>query len=450
MFTQAGPDRRTSVDEGLIVLHRSLSVRIPKEAIWDDAWLEIAVEACIAQDLEATASDALKVGLEVPDGFRHGGSQNEIAGKVEAGSEIVFVLSTAPYAEDRSVLIMPRAEPRHQPRRQRAELMTSASTIKTSQRITPAPYEGVDSLSDALAMTQLVIDGNRYPPGNVSLPRESLPIGSGAIELFVDDQGVAQVLDQLKINTKDVWIACIAFGSVVAESCILFNQSLASFQSPHTVELQGDPLVFDSPNGFDTRVALYLRSNLKPRAFRPHRSGTWLALAGFSVSPYASLSRFCPVPMDDAIRRRYGLPKGCMSYVRVGDGVLDAEALEDEIDVFVDLSILRLLQENPEEPLATYIQLDLVSETLVAIITRAAEQIGHSELTSFEDMRAAGLPIAQRHVRSRKIGWCRSGRSARRGRRGSRPREELRGSTRRNAQDHLTSASSRLVNYPCF
>ena len=71
-----------------------------------------------------------------------------------------------------------------------------------------------------------------------------------------------------------------------------------------------------------------------------------------------------------------------MSYVQGGDGVLAPEALEDEIEVFVDLSILRLLQENPEEPLATYIQLDLVSETLSAIIARAAEAIGHSELAN--------------------------------------------------------------------
>ena len=61
-----------------------------------------------------------------------------------------------------------------------------------------------------------------------------------------------------------------------------------------------------------------------------------------------------------------------MSYVQVGDGVLSTDSLDDEVEVFVDVSILRLLQENPEEPLAAYVQLDLVSDTISAIISRGS------------------------------------------------------------------------------
>jgi hypothetical protein len=269
-------------------------------------------------------------------------------------------------------------------------------TIKASQRILARPYEGVDDLSSALELTELVIDGTPYSPGNVNLPRESLPIKSGKIRLFLDVDGVAHVLDEAGIAPKDVSVACIAFGSVVAESCTIFDQSLADFQSPKTVEIQGDPLIFDSPNGFDLRIALFLRSNLRRRAFRPRKAGIWLALAGFSVSPYTSQSRFCPVPMDDTIRARYGLPASCMSYVQVGEVVLLTDALEDEVEVFVDLAILRLIQENPQEPLATFVQLDLVSETLSAMIHRAAEQLSeNSGFSSVEDMQAARRPIAR-------------------------------------------------------
>ena len=151
------------------------------------------------------------------------------------------------------------------------------------------------------------------------------------------------------IDAKNVSVACVAFGSVIAESCTLFNQSLADFRSPQSVELQGDPLVFASPNGFDCRVALYLRTNLRPKA-PPSSIGTWLAIASFSRLP---LCLFVEV-LSGADGRRipkvsYGLPKSCMSYVQVGDGVLAADALEDESKYSWISPSFDLLQENPDE-----------------------------------------------------------------------------------------------------
>ncbi len=284
-------------------------------------------------------------------------------------------------------------------------MTTSDLTIKTSQRLLARPYEGVDSLSAALELTMLHIDGKSYPQGNVSLSRESLPLKSGELEIFLDVDRVLEVIEPLRIDATDLAVACVALGSVIAASCTVFDEGVVDCTFPRTVELQGDPFVFESPNGFDMRVVLYLRTDLRPRAFRPHRSGTWLALAAFSVFPSTSLSRFCPVPMDDVIRGRYGLPKSCMSYVEVGDNVLSADALDDEIEVFVDLSILRLLQENPDEPLATYVQLDLVSETLCALLSKAAEQVSeHGEFNSVEDMQSAQRPIARIFVEVAKSG----------------------------------------------
>jgi hypothetical protein len=64
-----------------------------------------------------------------------------------------------------------------------------------------------------------------------------------------------------------------------------------------------------------------------------------------------------------------------------------------------------LLQENPEEPLATYVQLDLVSETLCALLSKAAEQVSeHGEFNSVEDMQSARRPIARIFVEVAKSG----------------------------------------------
>jgi hypothetical protein len=88
-----------------------------------------------------------------------------------------------------------------------------------------------------------------------------------------------------------------------------------------------------------------------------------------------------------------------MTYVRIGDGVLEAESLEEEVDVFVDVNVLRLLQENPFDPLSMYMQLELVILTLVSVITKVASQAqdasGPYAYSNVEDLDTPAMQLAQ-------------------------------------------------------
>ena len=94
----------------MIVLERSVSVKIPDEPSWADATLDVAIEASIAQDLEATASEPVDLHVRAPKGFTWLESSGSFVGSVAPGSEVIFTLKTGPYPEDRSILILPRAE----------------------------------------------------------------------------------------------------------------------------------------------------------------------------------------------------------------------------------------------------------------------------------------------------------------------------------------------------
>jgi hypothetical protein len=94
----------------MIVLERSLLVTIPDESRWDDAILDVVIEASIAQDVEANASDPVEVIVRPPKGFTHVESGASLSGRVGPGSDVVFTLKTEPYPEDRSLLILPKAE----------------------------------------------------------------------------------------------------------------------------------------------------------------------------------------------------------------------------------------------------------------------------------------------------------------------------------------------------
>jgi hypothetical protein len=108
-FRGAKPDRRKRVDEGTIVLERSLSLKIPNDSKWENAKLDVIIEASIAQDLDATTSDPVKVDIHPPDHFNRVDPSGLYSGTVSPGWEVVFTLTTAPYPEDRSLLILPKA-----------------------------------------------------------------------------------------------------------------------------------------------------------------------------------------------------------------------------------------------------------------------------------------------------------------------------------------------------
>ena len=180
----------------------------------------------------------------------------------------------------------------------------------------------------------------------------------------------------------------------------MFNHVLSSIESPVVLDLNGDRSIFESPSGFDVRIILYLSEDLEPQGFRPHKWGTWLSIATFSIAPFSSMSRFSPIPLDESQRKYLGLPKECMSYVEVVEDLIEVDSLEDAISVFVDISILRLLQENPKEPLALYVQLDLVMSTLNAIVFAVARQLqGSGQYASYQDLvlskKAVTKPVTE-------------------------------------------------------
>jgi len=244
------------------------------------------------------------------------------------------------------------------------------ATLSASHSFLTRPYPGLETLQLALDSVELVIGANRYPAGNVPLPGEALPLKTATIEIFIDLEEIQLAAEQLRLSLSSLRVACVIYGSVIAESHVVSNVALADISSPHSVLISGSPMITESPNGLDVRVFLYLAERLNEDNLRPHIPGTWLAFTEFRVVPFTALSRFSPTPLDNDVRKHFGLPAKCMTYVSVGDDLLDADSLDEEIEVYVDVAILRLLQEAPTAPLASYIQLDLVALTLTTIISK--------------------------------------------------------------------------------
>jgi hypothetical protein len=251
------------------------------------------------------------------------------------------------------------------------------ATIRTAGEELVRPYSGLEWLMTALDGTLLSIGGSSYSPGRIVVVPELLPTPDARLEVYFDEAGLREVLgsETLQIPPSEVVLSCRAFGSVVARSQTLGEWTVDVASSPIEIDLAGDPLIFESPNGFDVRVALVLRSELKPQEFRPHRAGTWLSSCRFSIMPATSGSMFAVLPLDEAVRTRLALPKGCTSYVEVGDDLLAADALDEEIVAYVDPGILGLLRENSSGLAVGYLQTELAANVASAILVAVGRRL---------------------------------------------------------------------------
>jgi hypothetical protein len=269
------------------------------------------------------------------------------------------------------------------------------TSIKSSSSFLARPFDGVEVFADALDMTALKIGSEEvYYPGSIELPASRLPLSDGQLEIYFAPSLIEDLKNQ-NIDPRVVDLVCVIQGTVIAESQIIFQENIALAKSPVVVQLQGNPLIFQSPNGFDIRIALILTKDRSGKNVQLIEAGVWLANTMFRLSPYSAQSLFTAAPLDDGLRLSFGLPKGCLSYIHIQDDFLLAESLEDQVDIYIDVSVLRLLQESQDSAVANSIQLDLATSLFMALICKTATYLRDENIEDSEDFEIENLPVGK-------------------------------------------------------
>lgn len=269
------------------------------------------------------------------------------------------------------------------------------TTVKSSSSFLARPFEGIEVFASSLEATILKIGNDEvYYPGSIELPTNQLPIGDGQLEIYLASSLIDDLKDQ-KIDPKIVELVCFIQGTVIAESQIIFQGNIAEAVSPVVVQLQGNPLILQSPNGFDVRIALILSQDRIGKNTQSIEAGVWLANAMFRLSPYSAQSLFAAAPLDDQLRLAFGLPKGCLSYIHVQDDFLFAESLDEQVDIYIDVSVLRLLQDSQDSAVANIIQLDLATSLFVTLICKTATQLREENISENADFELDELPVGK-------------------------------------------------------
>jgi hypothetical protein len=264
-----------------------------------------------------------------------------------------------------------------------SNLPVTNDRLSSSLSFASRPFDGIANLTESLAMCEMNINGKSYPIGSISLPSADFPVKVADVDVFVSIDDMVRDVEEMGLNPGHVNLACVGYGTIIAASSVIFDRPLLEVTSPTRIPIAGaNPLVFSSVNGFDIHVFVYLAKKkvAAEDTFTPTIPGTWLANARFSISPQVGLTRFAPTPLDSQIRKVLGLPADCLTYVFINEEVLDHDSLEDMVTVYVDADVLRLLQENPQDPLSLQVQLDLVVTTIITLLTKSAHIIASNGL----------------------------------------------------------------------
>jgi hypothetical protein len=267
------------------------------------------------------------------------------------------------------------------------------TSIKSSLSFLSRPYDGIEIFASALDSTILKLESDEvHTPGLIELPTSQFPISKGQIEIYFTSELIKNLREK-NIDPKTVEIVCFIQGNVIAESQMIFREKIAKSKSPIVIDLQGDPLILQSPNGFNVRVSLILTKDGSWNKVQSIEAGVWLANIVFRLSPHSTYSLFSAAPLDDQLRSSFGLPKGCLTYIHIQDDFLLADSLEDQVDIYIDVSVLRLLQESKDSAVASTVQLDLATSLFIALICKTATQLGEDSIAEFEELQLQKLPV---------------------------------------------------------
>jgi hypothetical protein len=269
------------------------------------------------------------------------------------------------------------------------------TSIKLSSNFLARPFDGVEQFEGVLDLAIVKIGGDEiYQPGTIELPSSRLPLNDGQVEVYFAPALLENLYSQ-KLNPETVELVCFIQGTVIAESQVIFQGKLTTVQSPVVIPLQGNPLITQSPNGFDIRIALIVTEDSTEEHGQSLEAGVWLANVIFRISPYSAQSLFAAAPLDDQLRNAFGLPKGCLSYIHIQEDFILSESLEDQVDIYIDVSVLRLLQESQDSAVANSIQLELATSLFLALICKTATYLRDENITSSKDFELESMPVGK-------------------------------------------------------
>jgi len=265
------------------------------------------------------------------------------------------------------------------------------TVVRTETRFV-RPFVGLGQSEELIERAILKQGSSEYTYGPVVLPGHKIREGSFQIVTNVKLEELKSACKAAKVPPDSTKYVVFANSRSLRKSTLIFEQSIADDRKfPDLIEVEdayNDELsryVFKDTAGFLLTVALVVVEELPRKALVASQAGTFLARGTFSIKPEEDFSNFSPEPLTDLLREQFGLPKNSLTYIHLGEGLLQAEDISEVVTVYLDTDVLNLLLQDESDGSSKLVQTNLAIQT-VETLTRAIKQELDSDGLSIDDL----------------------------------------------------------------
>ncbi|GAA2079856.1 hypothetical protein GCM10009821_20150 [Aeromicrobium halocynthiae] len=238
-----------------------------------------------------------------------------------------------------------------------------------SEKYVIRPFNGLDAAENVLEDLVLRIDDLEHEPGSIVVDAPTLASAKMALRL-PSGSDLGDAVDSTPLGSADCGLVVVARALSNRWSHVVLRDYVRhlDLDGDFEIDRDADRLVFADAGGFVITVAIVLLHELQPEPLRPNSPGTWLARRDFRVVPERAEFSFSPDELTDELRKQFSLPSNAPSFVHVDiDQMIGADDVSEAVSVYLDSSILRLLQQSQTDPLALQIQSELAVTTMAAV-----------------------------------------------------------------------------------
>lgn len=260
--------------------------------------------------------------------------------------------------------------------------------IRSESRIV-RPFIGLDQAASTFFDIKLLIDGQEFDPGTVVIPDSQIRSANVSLQTGTTLQALRQACDKAGVPHKSAKYVLVARSRMLRRSSSVYEHTISSSNFDEIINidrLTADRFVFKDQSGFVLIAALILKEGIASKPLQVHLPGTWLGSAKFTVRPQNDQSSFSPLPLDKAVREKFGLRTGTYSYIDMQEELLSLDDLSDGVIAYLDEDVLNLLLTDESESVPIAIQTQFAVQTLFAIAKQISQEMAArpSELQDLE------------------------------------------------------------------
>lgn len=212
------------------------------------------------------------------------------------------------------------------------------------------PFRGCDDASAAVKEMRLLVGDTSLEPGSTFRDARSLlRVVQVVLETHLDDTSATSIADAAGVPVDALSLVVTARASFLKWEDVIAQEPLAAPSKTLTLSAPPRPRALRAMHtGFDIAASIVVAEDQPIAAGTAWQRGTVLASTTFKVRPLADFG-FQPEPLDDDVRKAYGIPSGASRYLLFHDGgpePWEATAMDEILTAYVDESVLLLMSGN--------------------------------------------------------------------------------------------------------